>query len=382
MLTPHAPSAAPEQEWLDWQASQVVESALDAVVGCSRDATIQLFNASAERLYGHARQDVLGRPVSVLFADPGDATAVEHVLTGGAVDHVDTVHVRADASTVEVSVALSPVHEPSGAVGGLSLVAREISERRAVEREFARTRRLLEEHAAELARSNADLEEFAYVASHDLSEPLRTITGMLALLQAECAGRLGEDADDYVGRAVGGANRMRSLIDDLLRFSRIGRGAAPRETVELDAVLRAAVDSLGAAIGPGASVTADGPLPEVTADPGGLRQVLENLIANGLKFTQAGEPRVRVTALREPAAWRITVADNGIGIPREYAERVFGVFKRLHTRDAYPGTGIGLAITERIVERAGGRIWVEEHAGPGARVSFTIPDPPAAEPSA
>ena len=208
------------------RAPDVFASALDSLICCSPGGLITSFNASAERLYGRAGAEVTGTPVDRLFA-PGRAAderaALDRVLAGEHVAHYVSQHVGADGEAVDVSVALSPMRDEDGACVGASLFVRDVSERTAIERELAQTRALLEHRAAELARSNADLEQFAYIASHDLSEPLRTITGMLSLLQDECEGRLGEDADDYIGRAVAGADRLRTLIDDLLAYSRVGR---------------------------------------------------------------------------------------------------------------------------------------------------------------
>ncbi len=374
--SPGAPPS-PGIAWAPAEAVRLLDCALDAIVGCAPDGTIRFFNTAAERLYGRARVEVLGAPLALLF-DPAqggaDTAAARHVLGGGGVPHRESVHAHADGSPIEVSVTFSPLPGADGGVGGCSLVVRDVAARRLVERELARTRQLLEEHAVELTRSNADLEQFAYVASHDLSEPLRTITGMLSLLEQETAGRLAPDALDYIRRAVSGAERMRRLIDDLLRFGRVGRAVPAREPVELEAVLAAAVESLGAAVRPACTVVATTPLPVVTGDRDALRQVLENLISNGLKFGSGPGPRVEVSARRGQGAWEITVADDGIGIPPRHATRVFEVFKRLHTRDAYEGTGIGLAIVQRLVERGGGRAWVEAHDGPGARLTFSVPD--------
>jgi PAS domain S-box-containing protein len=356
--------------------SAVVDSARDAIVCCSAGGTIVLFNSSSEQLYGLRRDEVAGRNVGLLFggASTADATTVEHLLARDGGGRLQTTHRRPDGSLVAVEVEVSPIVDREGGRIGTSLFARDISERLAVARELARTRRLLEEHADELARSNAELEQFAYVASHDLSEPLRTITGMLGLLQDECSGKLGADADEYIARAVAGTERLRRLIDDLLSYSRVGRRQPAFEAVDLAVAVAEAVEGLGEVVGPDGRVRVMGDLPVVEADPGELRQVIANLVSNALKFNEGPEPRVVIEADRQELGWRITVADNGIGIRPEHADRIFRLFKRLHTRDAYPGTGIGLALCQRIIERRGGRIEVEEHDGDGARIAFTVPD--------
>ncbi len=247
-----------------------------------------------------------------------------------------------------------------------------------LEREVSVRRRMeqaLRDANTELERSNQDLEQFAYAASHDLQEPLRMISSYLQLLERRYGGELDEAADEFIGYAVDGAKRMRGLIDSLLVYSRVGRSDDPVEKVDCERVLGRALANLRRTIEErGAQITHD-PLPEVTALEGQLVQLLQNLISNGIKFCETDPPEVHVSAQREDDHWVFAVRDNGLGIDPEFAERIFGVFQRLHKRDVYPGTGIGLAICKRIVKRHNGRIWVESRPGEGATFSFTIPDP-------
>jgi signal transduction histidine kinase len=232
----------------------------------------------------------------------------------------------------------------------------------------------LEERAEELERSNADLEQFAYAASHDLSEPLRTVAGFSQLLSARYGGQLDSDADEYIRHMTSGVERMQQLIDDLLLYSRVGRAPVRHEAVDLEAVLAEVVEWLGPAISDrDARVTHD-PLPRVRGERSQLAQVLQNLIANAIKFTAPGQaPSVHVSAAREPGGtWRVTVRDNGIGIDAD-PEHIFKMFARLHPAESYPGTGIGLALAKRIIENHGGRIWFEAASGGGTMFSFTLP---------
>ncbi|MGO8744881.1 MAG: CHASE3 domain-containing protein [Thermoguttaceae bacterium] len=227
--------------------------------------------------------------------------------------------------------------------------------------------------AEDLARSNKDLEQFAYVASHDLREPLRMVTGFMSLLTDRCQGKLDAKADEYIAFACDGASRMQGLIDDLLVYSRAGRGEMAERTdvgAVLDKVLKALTVSIRES---GAAITHD-PLPTITANPVGLTQVLQNLIANAVTFRGERKPEIHVAARRQPGGWLFTIRDNGIGIDPQFADRIFLIFQRLHTREQYPGTGIGLAICKKVVERHGGRIWVESQAGNGSTFCFTIPD--------
>lgn len=235
---------------------------------------------------------------------------------------------------------------------------------------------------AALERSNRDLEQFAYVASHDLQEPLRMVATYTQLLAERYGGRLDENADKYIRYAVDGALRMQTLIQDLLTFSRVGRPAETGQPTDCNEVIGVVLDNLQAAIQEcGAQVWHDD-LPTLTTDRSQLVQLFQNLIANAIKFRGHQPPAVRVSAERVGKEWVFAVADNGIGIAREHAEVIFVIFKRLHTRAEYPGSGIGLAICKKIVERHGGRIWVESEPGRGAIFKFTLPveDPPE-EPS-
>jgi light-regulated signal transduction histidine kinase (bacteriophytochrome) len=226
----------------------------------------------------------------------------------------------------------------------------------------------------ELGRSNADLEQFAYVASHDLQEPLRMVSSYVQLFEKRYKGQVDEQADKYIQYAVEGARRMSLLIGGLLEYSRAGRDETTPVVVSSEQALERAMFNLRVVIEEcGAAVSHD-PLPEVVADTDQLVQIFQNLLGNALKFRAPGvAPRVHVTAARRGDDWLFGVADNGIGIAPQHAERVFVIFQRLHERAHYPGTGIGLAICKKVVERRGGRIWVESEPGRGATFRFTLP---------
>ena len=232
----------------------------------------------------------------------------------------------------------------------------------------------LRDRTTELANSNAELEQFAYVASHDLQEPLRKITGFCQLLARRYQGRLDERADEYIGFVVDGTARMQQLINDLLTYSRVGRVDKDVALVDCNRIVERVRLDLAAAIEQsGADVTVAGQLPTVTGDPTRLVQLFENVVGNAVKFHGPGPPRVVISAERRRAEWRFAVSDNGIGIEPQYAERVFGVFQRLHTRAEYPGTGIGLAVCKKIVETQGGTIWFESEPGAGTTFYWTLP---------
>ncbi|MEU4034973.1 sensor histidine kinase [Streptomyces collinus] len=235
-------------------------------------------------------------------------------------------------------------------------------------------RRLLDEQAEELKRSNAELEQFAYVASHDLQEPLRKVSSFTQLLQRRYGGQLDEKADQYIAFAVDGANRMQNLINDLLAFSRVGRVHNEQQTVDLEKVVTRTLGDLSVSVEEtGADITHDA-LPTVVGDPTQLGMLWQNLLSNAVKFRSPDRPpRIHVGAERDGDTWRFTVTDNGIGIAPEFQEKVFVLFQRLHTKDAYPGTGIGLAMCKKVVEFHGGTIGIDPGYRLGTRVVVTLP---------
>ena len=261
-----------------------------------------------------------------------------------------------------------------------SRIVNELAELASSQRELRETRDRLQSQAVDLMRSNRDLEQFAYVASHDLQEPLRKVAGFCQLLQRRYAGQLDERAEQYIEFAVDGARRMQRLISELLAFSRVGRADRALADVPLAEVTADALGELAAAgdLGPdghGADIrVVVGELPVVRGDATLLRQLMANLIGNAVKFRRPDTPaEVRVDSARDPSGWQISVADNGIGIAPEFADKIFVIFQRLHGRESYPGTGIGLALAKRIVEYHGGRIWLDTARRDGTTIRFSLP---------
>jgi len=246
-------------------------------------------------------------------------------------------------------------------------------------KQFFEQKRQLVEKEKELVRSNEELQQFAYVASHDLQEPLRMVSSYTQLLARRYRGKLDKDADDFIGFAVDGVTRMQRLINDLLSYSRVGSRGRSFEPTDTDVVLGRALANLKLAIADNhASVTHD-PLPRVKADERQLEQLFQNLVGNAIKYHGAEPPRVHVGANRNNGNWEFSIKDNGIGIDPQYNDRIFVIFQRLHSREEYEGTGIGLAVCKKIVERHGGRIWVQSEAGKGSDFRFTIPATEGAE---
>jgi len=282
-----------------------------------------------------------------------------------------TAEVHEDRLGGDFLVSTTPLFDEQGQMMGSVHVARDITERKRAEASLA-------EKAEELARSNQELEQFAYVASHDLQEPLRMVASYVQLLAERYQGQLDERADRYIAYAVDGATRMKTLINDLLAYSRVGTQGKPLVPIDSQAVLEDVLGRLQVAIEEKQATVTHDPLPTVLADEVQLGQVFQNLIGNALKFSNEAPPRIHVGA--QPDAergdvreWRFSVADNGIGLEPKYAERIFVIFQRLHGPTEYSGTGIGLAICKKIVERHGGRMWVESQPGQGATFYFTMP---------
>ena len=349
--------------------ASIVESSDDAIISKALDGSIQTWNPGAARLFGYAAEEVLGRPVTILIPPEQhdeEPRIVERLKRGERIEHYETVRVRKDGGRVPVSLSVSPLRDSTGRVVGAAKILRDITERKRAEQELA-------ERAEHLARSNAELEQFAYVASHDLQEPLRMVASYTQLLARRYKDKLDADAQEFMHYAVDGASRMQALINDLLAYSRVGTKGGNFEPTSSEAALERALTNLRLAIQEsGAAVTHDA-LPTIVADPVQLTQLFQNLVGNAIKFRGAEPPRVHVSAERRGTEWVFAVRDNGIGIEPAYRERIFIIFQRLHGRVEYPGTGIGLAICKKIAERHGGRIWVESAPGRGSAFHFTVP---------
>ena len=367
-----AEAAMAERLRVKEQVQMVVELAPNALIMADPDGRITLVNAQAEKWFGYSRKELLGQPVEILVPErfrpvhPGHrhgfAAKPEARPMGAGRDLFGR---RKDGTEFPVEIGLNPIPTKQGMMVLASIV--DITERKHTENALAA-------RATELRRSNKDLEQFAYMASHDLQEPLRMITSFLNLLERRVGDQLDKEAKEYVTLAVDGSRRMQALINDLLAYSRAGSKGIQlaainaREPLERAlAVLRQTIDESKA------SVTSDD-LPTVMADASQLTQVFQNLIGNALKYHRDNvPPQVTIGSKRQDSQWLLWVKDNGVGMAPEDTSRIFEVFQRVHERSKFPGTGIGLAICRKMIERHGGRIWVESQPDQGATFFFTLP---------
>ncbi len=367
-----------EAERANASQAALLELAHDAIFVRDTASRITYWNSGAERTYGFSRAEALGKVSYELlhteFPEPREDIEAKVARDGQWEGEI--VHTRSDGQVIVVASRWAAHRGTDGRLLGVMEVNRDVTvPRQRAEAELLRRASALERANIQLARSNEELEQFAYVASHDLSEPLRAISGPISLLARRYRDQLDPEADQFIEFAVDGCRRMQAIIDDLLALSRAGRVDGELQQVDCNALVGGVVAGLGARIAEtGATVRVD-PLPTILSQPTQLGQVFQNLISNALKFIPPGVvPEVVVSAERIGDEWDFSVTDNGIGIEARHRDRIFGMFKRLHSRAEYEGSGIGLALCKRIVERQGGRIGVDAPAsGQGSCFWFALP---------
>jgi PAS domain S-box-containing protein len=377
------------------QLVEIVKSSDDAILSLSSEGIVMSWNAGAERIYGYRAEEIIGRPISVTV--PPERVEelkglLEKLKRGQRLENFETLRLRKDGKPFFASLTLSPMKDADGEVRSIAAIVRDTTKRKMSEAK-------LQILAGELEQRNQELQQFAYVASHDLKEPLRTIASFTQLLSKRYRDKLDRDANDFIGYIVSAAARMQALIDDLLTYSRLGRENRPLAPADLEVVLREVIGNLSATLRESGAVVTHDPLPTLLADSTQMTQLLQNLIENALKFHGKEPSRIHISAKERgtfrasgPEAqiatdgdleadtpqpgdeWLFSVQDNGIGIDPQHGKRIFLIFQRLHTQDEYPGTGVGLAICKKIVERHGGRIWVASKPGNGTTFYFTIPN--------
>lgn len=400
-----------ELEKREAELNDLVNFVNSAIVRWNPSGEIIFFNRFAEEFFGYRADEIVGKSVKILVPEEESSGKSLTALIDDIVSHPDRYlshvneNVRKNGDRVWMVWTNKPIFDDKGLLVEILSVGNDITSQKGDEERLRRSRDELEklvqertielahmnsaledeieerislekalfEKAAELERSNRDLEEFAYVASHDLQEPLRNVTNCVQLLRRRYQEKLGEDADQLMAYAEDSAQGMKYFINDLLQYSRIQVRGKPFSTVECREVLMAALENLRTVIMEAhASVTFD-VMPTVTGDKTQLMQVFQNLIMNAIKFRGDEPPRIHVSAQQREGDWLFSVSDNGIGIDPEYASFVFAPFKRLHGREAYPGSGIGLSVAKKILQRHHGTIWVESQPEIGSTFFFTIP---------
>jgi PAS domain S-box-containing protein len=364
---------AAEEHLLQMEARYrgLLEAAPDAMVVVNEAGRIVLLNAQAEKQFGYHRDELLGQQVTSIipegFAErlvadgtrtPAEALA-QQIGTG-----IELSARRRDGTEFPIELMLSPL-ESAGAIL-VTAAIRDITARKAAEAHLL-------QKVEELNRSNLELGQFVYIASHDLQEPLRMVASYTQLIARRYKGKLDTEADEFIAFAVDGANRMQRLIHDLLAYSRVGTQGGDLLEVSSEEALQHALKNLHGAIHDSSALVTRDPLPTIVADASQLVQLLQNLVGNAIKYQGPGVPKIHISAKESGRKWTFSVQDNGIGIDPQYFERIFGMFQRLHRREEFAGTGIGLAICKRIVERHGGSISVESQPGHGSTFSFSFP---------
>jgi hypothetical protein len=358
---------------LQERMAAIVESSDDAILSKDLNGIIQSWNSGAERIFGYNAKEIVGKHISTLAApDTVDEfpNILDRIRRGERVDHYQTRRKTKDGRILTVSLTVSPIRNSSGTIIGASKVARDITEHEQQER-------AIREANAALTRANSDLQQFVYSASHDLQEPLRMVASFSGMLKKKFAGKLGPEADQYIDLTVEGALRMEQLLKDLRSFAQVSIGGEePAEDVDAGAILEKATENLAALIRESGACITSTPLPSLRIHEFQLEQLFQNLIGNSIRYRSDAPLRIHVAAEQLETESVFSVADNGIGIEPQFKEQIFGMFKRLHSTAEYPGTGMGLAICQRIVDRVGGRIWVESEPGKGSTFFFTIPRRP------
>lgn len=340
-----------------------------AIVLLDREGRIVVWSRGAEAMFGYSEEEVRGQPIQRMVVED-HATGerqrqeMDQAVAEGRWER-EAWRTHKNGTRFRANIVLEPLFW-RGQLDGFAEVTRDLTERQRSEEQM---RSLLDD----LRRSNSDLEQFAYVASHDLQEPLRGVSGFVQLIRKRYHGNLDAQADQWIEMTIRAAERMQMLINDLLAYSRVGSKGKTFQAVDCQEVIDLALAGLSTVIEESGAEVTTGPLPVVQGDRGQLTQLFQNLIGNSIKFRGEATPTIHISAESLGDEWLFQVRDNGMGIEPEYRERVFVIFQRLHTRQAYPGSGIGLSICKKIVERHGGRIWIESEPNRGTTVLLTLP---------
>jgi PAS domain S-box-containing protein len=349
---------------------EMTHSSNDAIVGADPQGVVQTWNPGAERMTGYKASEMIGSRIDAMIPEQKKKESAEQFNRAKKGEHIvhESVRIRKNGNLVPVSVSLTPVLAPTGLVEWVWAIVRDISER-------WKMLELIKEKSVELERSNKDLESFAHAASHDLQEPARKVSTFAQLLSERAGSKLDAEDRRLLGVIEDAASRMQRMIADLLEYSSVSGPRLPLDRVPADRALSEALSMLELPIRESGARVTSGPLPEVRVDPEQLIRVFMNLVSNSVKFHGSEAPRIQIESHKVmDGRWEFSVRDNGIGFEQKDADRIFDMFERLHPRKAYPGTGVGLALVKRIVERNGGHIRAESKPGAGTTIYFDLPE--------
>ncbi len=362
--------------------ASIVESSDDAIVSKDLDGVIMSWNRGAERLFGYSAAEAIGQSIALIIPPDRieeEPRILERLKRGERVEHFETIRVGKNGARLNISLTVSPIRDSTGRIIGASKVARDISDR-------VRQDEALRAANSALNRANADLQQFAFSASHDLQEPLRTVAIFSELLQKTFGDKVGPAGAEHIEHVVGGVRRMERLLRDLRIYTQISTtGREPASLTDAGEAVKKAMLNLESAIAESGASIIGGDLPCVYMHGFQLEEIFQNLIGNAIRYRSELTPCIEIAAERQGDEWQFSVSDNGIGIEPEFHDRIFGLFTRLHSGPQYQGSGMGLAICRQIMERAGGRLWAESQPGKGSTFYFAVPvksGTPAHEPSA
>lgn len=358
-----------KNEEIKSQLASIVLNSGDAIYAISVQGQILSWNPAAEKLYGFDERYAIGRNISIVIPD-FKQKELDHLLSkvsrGERIESFETKRLRRDKTIIDVSLTLSPIRDETGVVTRVSAISRDITFKKQVEEELRR-------YAEELALSNEELYVFSYAASHDLQEPLRSIQNFLETLNKKYKRKLGPEMEEQINAADDGVTRMHRLITDFLMYSRVGTERAAKEEIDCNLALKDALANLDLAVKESKAVIKQFTLPKIFGNFVQITQVFQNLVANAIKYQGENKPNIEISAEKKDGMWLFAVKDNGIGIEQWFSERIFIVFQKLHDHRKYPGSGIGLALCKRVIEKHGGKIWFESEVGKGTTFYFTLP---------
>lgn len=357
-----------------------MESSDDGMIGKDLNSVITSWNRGAETLFGYTQEEALGRSIMMLIPEERrseESHILGRIVRGEYVRHFETVRVRKDGTLLDVSVTVSPIKDPEGRIVGASKVVRDITERKRAEAKIMdlnlRLEERVQERTAQLEAANHELEAFSYSVSHDLRAPLRAVDGFSQAVLEDYGEKVPDEGRRYLQIIRDGAQRMGTLIDDLLAFSRLSRAPVEKRQVNMARLVSDALDEIGLGRDDPKVRVSVGPMPEALGDPALLKQVWVNLISNAVKYSRKREQQVIEIGSQTLEGRNVfLVKDNGSGFDMRYANKLFGVFQRLHRTEEFEGAGVGLAIVQRIIHRHGGEVWADAAVDRGATFYFTL----------